>query len=348
MIKVIKIQNKIIGENQPAFIVAEAGVNHNANLKTAYRLIDIAKKCGADAIKFQTYLTEECTHSKLKKAIYQKKNTPNFENQFQMLKRLELNFTDYVKIKKHCKKKKIIFFSTPSDLSSLKLLKKLKVPCIKISSVDLNNISLIKEACKLNVPLFISTGMSNIDQIFETLKIVKKNKKKIIFLHCVSSYPTDIKNINLKSIEFLKRLTKCLVGFSDHTTDVFVPSIARTLGACVIEKHLTLNKNYNGPDHKISLNPKEFKLMVNQVRTTEKSFGEYKKKVLKCEINTLTSTKKVFVANRNIINGQKLNLKWLNYLSAGKGISYIDIKKYLEKKIKKNIKKSQVLKKHYF
>lgn len=349
MKKYFKIGNKKISEDSPSFIIAEAGVNHNGKLKNAYKLIDSAKNCGADAIKFQTFSTEECTYKNLKKADYQRKNTLTSENQYEMLKKLELSFDQHLKISKYCRKKKIIFFSTPSDISSLNILKKIKVPCIKISSLDINNVDLVKKSCELNIPVLISTGMSDDKKIIDALRIIRKCKnKKIIFMHCVSSYPTKIEDINLKSIEYLKKLTNSLIGFSDHTIETFTPSIARAFGACVIEKHFTLNKKQKGPDHSISLDPKEFKQMVKNIRLTEKSLGKSKKTILKCEQNTIRSTQKCYVANKDIAKGDKLNFGQLNYISCGNGIIYPDIKKYLGKKLKKTIKKNQILKAFYF
>jgi N-acetylneuraminate synthase/N,N'-diacetyllegionaminate synthase len=349
MKKIFKIGNKKISENTPAFIIAEAGVNHNGKLENAYKLIDSATKCGADAIKFQSFLTEECTHKNLQKAKYQKENTTILENQYDMLKKLELNFNDHLQIKEYCKKKKIIFFSTPSDISSLNILKKIKVPCIKISSVDINNINLITKSCALNVPVLISTGMSDLKKINEALKIIKKSKnKKIIFMHCISSYPTKIKDINLRAINFLKKKTNSLIGFSDHTTEIFTPALARVLGACVIEKHFTLNKKQKGPDHSISLNPAEFKQMVKQIRLAEKSLGKYTKVINECEKDTLKATQKSYVAHYKILKGERLKLNQLNYISTGKGIVYSDIKKYIGKKLKKTIKKDQVISPFHF
>ena len=202
--KNFKIGNKKIGSNSPTFIVAEAGVNHDGDLKKAFRLVDLACKAGADAIKFQTFNTEASTIKNLKKAEYQKNSSSDKETQYSMLKKLELDSRDHVRIQKYCKKKNIIFFSTPSDIESLTILEELKVPCYKISSVDLNNDNLVKSVCATNKPVIISTGMSNLDDILHTKKIVSSSKnKKIIFLHCVSSYPTNLYHTNLRSINFI-------------------------------------------------------------------------------------------------------------------------------------------------
>ena len=244
-----RIGKKKIGKNSPTFIIAEAGVNHNGDIKKAIKLIDLAKKAGADAVKFQTFDTEASTVKSLKKANYQKKNKLDKESQFEMLKKLELTYEDHRKLKLYCKKKDIIFFSTPSDIKSVQLLKKLNIPCYKISSVDLNNESLIKEVCLTNKPVIISTGMSNLEDILETKKnVIKFKNKNIIFLHCVSSYPTKVENLNLKIIELLQKKLSSLIGFSDHSLSTKAAALAVACGASVIEKHFTINKNFSGPD----------------------------------------------------------------------------------------------------
>jgi len=343
------IYNKKIGLNLPTFIIAEAGVNHNGSLKNAFKLVDVAKKAGADAVKFQTFDTETSTVKSLKKAEYQKKNKKDKETQYEMLKRLELSYEDHVKINNYCKKKKIIFFSTPSDLKSVNLLKKINVPCYKISSVDLNNYELIKEICKTKKPLIISTGMSNLEDVKETKKkLLNFKNNKIIFLHCISSYPTKDKDLNLNSIKLLKNNIKSLVGFSDHSLGYFGPILSVACGACVIEKHITLNKKMEGPDHKISMNPSEFRLMIKKVREAELTLGKNIKKINSSELNTLSVTKKIFIAKKKIIKGQKLKQNMLIIKSGGKGLNYKEIKPFLGKKLIKTIAKDISIKRNHF
>ena len=347
--KQFNIKDRIISKVSPVFIIAEAGVNHNGNIKKAFKLIDIAKKAGADAIKFQTFNTEFSTVKNLKKAKYQKNDIKDKETQFDMLKKLELDYNSHLKIKNYCRKKKIIFFSTPSDTKSVDILEKINVPCYKISSVDLNNCELLKRVCKTKKPVIISTGMSNIEDILETSKFIKKfNNKKIIFLHCVSAYPSNILHLNLNSINFLKKKLNAMVGFSDHSTGYEASILAVASGARVIEKHFTINKNLKGPDHKISMNYVELKKMIEKIRKTEKIMGKYSKEIHKSEMNTLEVTKKVFTAKKDIKAGKYLSLNMLNFKSGGKGFSFKEIKLYLGKKIKKHIKKNTVIKKNYF
>ena len=340
-----KISNKKIGKNSPAFIIAEAGVNHDGQLKKAYKLIDLAKKAGADAVKFQTFDTESSTVKNLKKADYQKKNNKDKESQFEMLKKLELSFEDHKKIYQYCKRKKIIFFSTPSDIKSFNILKKLNVPCYKISSVDLRNIPLIKKACLTNKPVIISTGMSDLKDIINIKNnLLKFKNKNIIFLHCVSSYPTNIKDLNIRTIDLLREKLGALIGFSDHSYSIKAPALAVACGASVIEKHFTTNKKSHGPDHKISMNFSELKKMINEVRKAEIILGKKQKKIHSSERNTLLSTKKVFVATKDLKAGSVLNLKFLQLKSGGTGFDYKEIKKLVGKKIKKKILKGNVVK----
>lgn len=346
---IFKIEKRKIGKDKPIFIVAEAGVNHNGNLKNALKLVDIAKDAGADAVKFQTFNTKESTVKKLRKAKYQRSKKNDKQSQYEMLEKLELSYDYHLKIKNYCKEKKIIFFSTPSDLESLKILKKSKVGCYKISSVDLNNFDLIKAICKTKKPMIISTGMSDLKDIIATKKeLIKLKFKKVVFLHCISSYPTEDKDLNLNSIKYLEEKINSLVGFSDHTLGNNGAKLATACGAKVIEKHITINKKLHGPDHKISMDPKEFKLYVKEIRKAEKSLGNYDKKINKVELDTLNSTKKVFVANQDIKVGQKLNRNMLISKSAGKGLNYRNINFFLGKKVKKIIKKDNLINKKYF
>ena len=347
--KEIKIANKKIGKNNPVFIIAEAGVNHNGQLKYAYKLIDIAKKSGADAIKFQTFNTKQSTIKNLKKAKYQLRGKKDKESQYEMLKNLEIDFNYHLKIKRYCKKKKIIFFSTPSDLESLKLLKKLNVDCYKISSVDLNYFELIKHVSKTHKPVIISTGMSNIDDVIATKnQLIRYKNKNVAFLHCVSSYPTKDENLNLNSIKFLSKNLGAVIGFSDHTIGYTGAVLAVACGAKIIEKHITINKKMSGPDHKISMEPKDFKLFIKKIRETEIILGKEEKKINKVEIDTLRSTKKVFVAIKDLISGQILKKNMIILKSAGKGVNYRNINIFLGKKIKKTIKENNLIDKKYF
>ena len=290
------------------YIIAEAGVNHNGSIKSAFKLIDEAVKCGADAVKFQTFKSENLVTPNAKKVNYQKKFSPHQDNQLQMLKNLEISYDEFVRISNYCITKNIDFLSTAFDDDSLNFLyKKIKLKTFKISSGDITNGPFLLSHARKKCKIILSTGMSNISEIESALGVIaygmlnaKKTNKKISLnkfkqafkdkkgklilkknvslLHCTSEYPTPYEEVNLLSIRTLQKKFNLDIGYSDHTSGITAAIIATTLGAKIIEKHITLNKKQLGPDHKSSLEPHEFKEMVNQIRITEKCLGNGKKK----------------------------------------------------------------------
>ena len=285
----IKIGNKLIGEGNPCFIIAEAGVNHNGKLELAKKLVDAAKKAGADAVKFQTFKAEALVIRDLPVEEYQKSERK--ESQFEMLKRLELKEKDLKELALYCEKKRIIFLSTPYDQESADLVEKLGVLSFKISSSDLNNIPLLEHIAKKKRPMIISTGASYLREVKEAVRAVKKEgNKKIILLHCTSRYPAQLKEVNLKAILTLKKKFPFSAGYSDHTKGINVSLAAVALGASIVEKHFTLKKNLEGPDHKASLDPQELKTLVQGIRNIEKRLTEKEKpeNILK-ELNVQTA-----------------------------------------------------------
>lgn len=288
------------------YVIAEIGVNHNGNLQKAYQLILKAKQAGADAVKFQTFKTENLLLKNTQKAKYQIKNSKDKENQFDMLKKLEISYEFQKKLFLFSKKKKIDFISSPFDLESIDFLKKLKLKYLKIPSGEITNIPYLKKIAKIRNKKILSTGCSEVLEIENALKILIKNgtpKKNIILLHCNSSYPTPLEDVNLNSIKYLQKKFNITVGFSDHTIGIDIPIAAASLGAEIIEKHFTLNKRLKGPDHKVSLSPNEFKNMVLSIRNIEKAFGNFDKKVTKSEYNNKYIIRKSIFANLNIAKG---------------------------------------------
>lgn len=234
-------------------------------------------------------------------------------------------------------------------MPSVNLLEKINVPCYKISSVDLNNYELIKKICKTRKPIIISTGMSDLRDVIQTKKkFFKLKNKKIIFLHCISSYPAKEIDLNLNTIKFLKNKIKSLIGFSDHSLGYVGSILSVACGACVIEKHITISKKMSGPDHKISLGPKEFINFIKKVRETETILGHKEKKMKISEQNTFNTTKKVFVVKDRILKGENLKLSMLNFKSAGKGLNFKEIKSFLGKKINKTVFKDTPIKINFF
>lgn len=258
----VKIKEYVIKRGN-IFIIAEAGVNHNGDINMAKELIVKAKEAGADAVKFQTYKTEHL--------IIKNKKTENF---FNMIKNLELKYDDFIELKDFAIKNDIIFLSTPDEEESLNFLLSLNLPAIKIGSGESNNYDFLLKVAKTKKVLLVSTGTSTEEEIDRIYKLIYPVNKKLVLMHCISEYPARISSLNLNFIKKLIKKYDCPIGFSDHTTSIFTPSIALTLGACVIEKHFTLDKNLPGPDHSSSLDFKEFKDMVEILKMTQIALGK--------------------------------------------------------------------------
>ncbi len=304
------------------FIIAEAGVNHNGSLKKAYELVDAAKACKADAIKFQTWKTENVVIKNSIKAPYQnkfyKKNT-----QFEMLKKLEMKYENFIKIKKYCDKKKIIFLSTADEYESAKFLKPL-VKYIKVGSAEINDFPFLVKLSKFNKPIFLSSGMSDLTEIRQAVKLLIFNgvkKNNICVLHCNTAYPTPFIDANLNAIKTIKQKLKISVGYSDHTPSIEAAIGAVAIGAEIIEKHFTLSNKDKGPDHSASLEPKNFLEMVNCIRNIELALGNGIKKPTKSEIINISSTRKSIVANKIIKRGMKFTKDNISIKRPGTGIS---------------------------
>ena len=306
------------------FIIAEAGVNHNGSLELAKKLIDVAVEAGADAVKFQTFKAENLVSKSAKKAKYQIENTGSDESQYEMLKKLELKFDEFEELKKYCDKKGIMFLSTPFDFESIEFLDKLGLEIFKIPSGEITNYPYLKEIGKLKKRVILSTGMANLCEIEEALSVLEKfgtNRENIIVLHANTEYPTPIEDVNLRAMLSIKEAFKVKVGYSDHTLGIEVPIAAVAMGASVIEKHFTLDKNKEGPDHKASLEPDELKAMVKAIRNIEIALGNGIKKPSKSESKNIEIARKVIVAKRDIKKGEKFSEENLTVKRAWKGIT---------------------------
>lgn len=306
--------------NNHTYIIAEAGVNHNGDMKIAYELIDTAKTIGVDAIKFQTYKTENLVTLDAKKAEYQKNEED--ESQYQMLKKLELSYEQFRELKAYCDKIGIEFLSTAFDLESIDFLDGLGMKTWKIPSGEITNLPYLEKIAKLNTDIILSTGMSTLDDIGNAYEVLRKfNKKNITILHCTTSYPTDDFDANLNAMLTIKERFREEVGYSDHTKGIKVPCIAVSMGACVIEKHFTLDNNMEGPDHKASLMPDELKKMVEEIRYIEKVKGSYNKLVTETEKENSQVARKSIVAKEDIKKGQEFTADLLDVKRPGTGIS---------------------------
>ncbi len=303
------------------FIIAEAGVNHNGRLDLAYQLIDVAKDAGADAIKFQTFKAENVVSKLADKAEYQKKTTGSDKSQLEMIKRLELSFDDFVKLKKYCDKKEIMFLSTPFDYQSIDFLYDL-VDIYKIPSGEIINYPYLKYIAAKNKPIIMSTGMANLGEVEEAINTIREvnSEAEISLLHCTTNYPTSYEEVNLNAMQTLVAAFKLPVGYSDHTLGIEVPIAAVAMGAKIIEKHFSLDKNLPGPDHKASLEPGELKEMVKAIRNIEMALGDGIKKPNKSEIEIMKVARRSLTATRDIRVGEIIKESDIAIKRPGTGI----------------------------
>ena len=266
----VKIGDRLVGYGQPCFVVAEAGVNHNGDLKMAKRLIDAAQDAGADAVKFQNWITEEIVTSEVPKPTYQENTTG--KSQYAMLRQLELSDADFEILAKHAKSREVVFLSTPEGEKCTDFIESLGVPAFKIGSADLTNHPHLTYVAKKGRPMIVSTGMATLEEVKEAVEAIERaGNDEIILLHCTSAYPARLQDANLLAMLTLRNELNLQVGYSDHTTGIGVAILAALLGASLIEKHLTLDRTLPGPDHKASLEPHEFKKLVKGIRFSEKN-----------------------------------------------------------------------------
>jgi N-acetylneuraminate synthase len=333
---------------EQVFIIAEAGVNHNGSRELAFELIEAASKVGADAVKFQSFKVDKLVCHRAPKASYQIKQTGSEESQYDMLKKLELSETLFKELACHCKAFKIKFLSTPFELESLKfLLRELNLPIIKLSSGEITNAPLLLEAARTRKPIFLSSGMATLSEIESALSVLsfgflqKKEKpsmanfhnaycsekgqlalkKFVTLLHCTTEYPAPIDNINLNVLDTFQAAFGLKVGYSDHTDGMTASLAAVVKGAQVIEKHFTLDQTYDGPDQKSSLEPKEFKIMVDSIRQCEKAMGRSIKMPTTVEIKNSKIVRKSIMAAREIKKGEIFSEDNLICKRPGDGIS---------------------------
>ncbi len=304
------------------FVIAEAGVNHNGNIEIAKKLIDAASAAGADAVKFQTFRAESLVCKTAKKAEYQLGVTDRSETQYDMLKKLELTEQMHKELMEYCAKKKIMFLSTPFDIGSVKLLSKLGMQIFKIPSGEITNLPYLREIAGHQKKVILSTGMSNMNEVKAAVDVLKENGvADIILLHCNTQYPTPVSDVNLLAMVRMHEELGLPVGYSDHTLGIEVPIAAAALGAAVIEKHFTLNKNMEGPDHKASLEPQELKRMVEGIRKTELALGVGIKQASDSEKENRDIVRKSIVAASGIKKGEKYTEENLTVKRPGIGIS---------------------------
>ncbi|WP_270966490.1 N-acetylneuraminate synthase [Campylobacter upsaliensis] len=325
-------------------IIAEAGVNHNGDINLAKKLIEQAAKAGADVVKFQTFKANSCVSVSAKKAKYQLETTAKEESQLEMIKKLELSYESHFELMKHCKKHGIAFLSTPFDLESVEFLRGLDLPYFKIPSGEITNLPYLKAVAKCKKKVLLSTGMANLGEIEAALTILRKNgTRNITLLHCNTEYSTPFKDVNLNALKTLKEAFKLEVGYSDHTEGIVASLGAVALGAVVIEKHFTLDKTMEGPDHRASLEFEELKALCKGIRELEKALGSGIKKASKSEAKNKIIARKSLVAKREIQKGEKFSEQNLTTKRPGSGISAMRYEEYLGKRALKTYKKDELI-----
>lgn len=326
------------------YIIAEAGVNHNGDINLALQLIDKAKECGCDCIKFQTFKTEELVTQSARKAEYQIENTQNEDCQFKMLKKVELSFEDFKMLKAHCDEIGIDFMSTPFDLSSVDLLEELGVSVYKMSSGDITNKQLLQYVAQKKKPMIVSTGMCTMDEVQEAVEWIERcDNREITLLHCTSNYPAPYDEVNMNAMLTIKKAFPYEVGYSDHTKGIEIPIMAVALGAKVIEKHFTLDKTMDGPDHKASLDVQELGKMVHAVRNVESALGDGFKNPTKSELSTRDVARKSVVLKRDIMKGSTLTYEDIALKRPGTGIQPKYFDDLIGKTLTRDMKKESLL-----
>lgn len=304
------------------YIIAEAGVNHNGSLPLAKQMVLEAKKAGADAVKFQTFAAENLVTKYAEKAEYQKETTDIEESQYQMLKKLELSYEAHCELKVLCDSEGIDFLSTPFDLGSIELLERIGIPCYKIPSGEITNYPYLVCVAKTHKPVILSTGMSRMEEVDEAVQVLKEyGAGGITLLHCNTQYPTPIQDVNLRAMQTLKKQFRLPVGYSDHTLGIEVPVAAAAMGAQVIEKHFTLDRSMDGPDHKASLEPEELLAMICAIRNVERAMGNGVKRPSGSETDNLVIVRKSIVAAKKIRKGEIFTDENLTTKRPGDGIS---------------------------
>ena len=344
MVNAVKIAGKQVGTGHPCFVIAEAGVNHNGDIDLAFKLIDAAVEAKADAVKFQTFKVENVMTAAAPKAEYQVQNTGGGESQLDMVRPLELPPDAFAELQIYCVSKGIIFISTPFDHGSVDVLGDLNVPAFKVGSGELTNWPLLEHIASKGKPVILSTGMAVLSEVDEALRVVQQaGAKDVIILHCVSNYPAAAAEINLRAMKTMSMAFPVNIGYSDHTVGIDVPLAAVALGATVIEKHFTLDKDMEGPDHAASLDPQELTDMVNGIRLVESALGDGIKKPQPSEKSTADVARRSLIAGADIAVGAVLERDMIEILRPGTGIPPSAIPYVLGRRFRQDVPAGAVL-----
>lgn len=331
-------------ESNYTFIIAEAGVNHNGDIGLAKRLVDTAVSAGADAVKFQTFKAERLVTFEAPQADYQKNTTVPGQSQFEMLRQLELTEQAHHELYSYCKQKGVVFLSTPFDAESVDLLDRLGVEMFKVPSGEITNLELLAHIARKKKPMIVSTGMATLDEVRGGVQHIEKfNARNYALLHCVSSYPTDPADVNLKAIKVMQEAFGVPVGFSDHTLGIETAVNAVFVGARIIEKHVTLSRGMQGPDHKFSLEPGDLALLVREIRKAEVSLGNGVKTMRASEMNTASVARRSLVAACDIKAGSVLSEDLLAVKRPGNGLLPATKSSIIGRKAKMDISKDKAI-----
>tara|TARA_Y100000590_G_scaffold346139_1_gene396286 strand:- start:47130 stop:48188 length:1059 start_codon:yes stop_codon:yes gene_type:complete len=318
-----KIQNKKVGKGHPLFFIAEAGVNHNGSKDLGKKLIDIATDAGADAVKFQTFKTENIITSDAPKSTYHVETTGEDQKQswFELLKTQEMSRSMHVALIEHCNENGIIFLSTPYDEDSADLLEELNVPAFKIASTDTNNLPFLSYVAAKGRPMILSSAMATMEEVKDAVAVLRDQKlEDFAVLQCTGNYPSKLSDSHLSVMKTYANQLKCIIGYSDHTPDLINPVAATAMGAKVYEKHFTIDKTLAGPDHRMSLDGKELRKTIKAIRNTEKALGNPEKNVLEIEKENRTKLRKSIVANKDIFKGEIMSNEMLAIKRPGNGM----------------------------
>ena len=342
--KEISISSKKISENNRTFIIAEAGVNHNGSMETAKKMVDVAVEAGVDAVKFQTFKADKLILNNIEKAPYQKKTTNVSENQYEMLKRLEVTKEQNKELMMYCKQRGILFLSTPFERDSLNELDELGVSAFKIAATDLTNIQFLRQVASKGKPIILSAGMCYQEEVRMALEAIEEINRDVILLQCTANYPIQDEEANIKVVQTLENQFDIITGYSDHSQGVGASPYAVALGAKVIEKHFTLDRDMEGPDHKASVTPDELKQLVQDIRRVEKYLGNGVKMPTCSEQMTRKSLQKYLVAAKDIKEGEKFtNENVVAKRTGGQGISALYIDEVIGKISNKHFIQDQII-----
>ncbi len=340
----LKIGKRFVGNDHPCFVIAEAGVNHNGDVNLALKLIDKAKKAGADAVKFQTFSAEKVASSCAPKAKYQLETTDSDESQLDMLRKLALDCEDHRRLAAHCRENDIIFLSSPFDKESADFLHELAVPAFKIPSGEITNHDLLTHVAQKGIPLIVSTGMCFLNEVEEAVNVIRAaGCRELALLHCVSDYPAKPESCNLRAMQTLKRSFDVPTGFSDHTQGSVVALAAVALGACIIEKHFTLDNSMAGPDHKASCEPDELAALISDIRVLEQSLGSGEKRPADCEIDNRRIVRRSIAAKYDLPEGTVIKDDMLTCLRPADGIAPFKLDELMGRTLSRALKAGQLM-----